>query len=145
MNSDFVETRILAAVRSLLSVRVNELLRKVEYSIPLIELGEYRGDTVVSPEIALSCGERTEKERIILLDAYTVTVTFSLPEAEESELYCYAYAAAVRTAIREDPTLGGTADRAVITAKKYTTPKSKHCADGFSVSIALRITTGVCK
>jgi hypothetical protein len=44
--------------------------------MPPIEFGNYRGGSAVVPVITLSTGERSEKERIIRLDAYTLTVTF---------------------------------------------------------------------
>ena len=71
----------------------------MELAVPAIEFGEYSGSSVVVPVIALSTCERLEKERIIRLGAYSLTVTFSVPESAESETYCYAYAAAVGKAL----------------------------------------------
>ena len=34
---DFIETRIIAAIRKLLTGRVNEVLRDYEFEIPIIE------------------------------------------------------------------------------------------------------------
>jgi hypothetical protein len=118
-----IEEKILNAVEKLLSGRVNELLGETEYPIPPIEFGNYRGGSAVAPAIALSTCERTEKERIVRLDAYTLTITFTLPELAEGERFCYASAAAVVTALGENPTLGGIVDRAVLTGKKYVPPK----------------------
>ena len=128
---DFIELRILNAVRRLLTGRVNELLREMEFSVPVIEFGGYCGSGVVVPTVELSSCERTEKERIIRLDAYALTVSFELPETPESELHCYAYASAVCKAVGEDITLGGDAERAVVAGKKYNPPK---------VTIGLRVT-----
>ena len=139
-SENLIEIRILEAIRKLLSKRVNELLAGFEYPIPLIEFCDYRGISAVIPEIALSSCERSEKERIILLDSYSVTVTFSLPESPESELYCYAYAGAVGRAIYDDPTLGGVVDRAVVTGKKYVKPKHSHCGESWKAEITLRVT-----
>jgi hypothetical protein len=139
MNS-FIEEKIIAAVRGLLTGRVNEILRDGEFPIPLIEFSDYQGDTAVVPVICLSTCERSEKERIILQDAYSLTITFSLPETRESELHCYAYAAAVGIGIREYPTLGGYADRVVVMGKKYVNPKKPYCGGGWEVEISLRIT-----
>jgi hypothetical protein len=72
--------------------RVNELLGETEYPIPSVEFGGYRGGSIVVPAIALSTCERSEKERIIRLDTYTLTITFTVPEHPAGERNCYAYA-----------------------------------------------------
>jgi hypothetical protein len=137
---NFIEQQIITAVRELLSGKVNELLGETESIIPLIEFGEYRSGSAVVPVITLASCERTEKERIIFLDAYSLTITFNLEEKPESELYCYAYSGAVSRALYDDPTLGGVADRAVITGKKYVPPKKANCGQGWELNISLRIT-----
>jgi hypothetical protein len=69
----FIEEILLNSVKKLLSGRVNELLGETEYPVPPVELGSYRGGSAVigacSPAITLSTCERSEKERIIRLDA----------------------------------------------------------------------------
>jgi hypothetical protein len=80
--------------------------------------------------ITLSTCERNEKERIIWLDAYSLTITFTASENPDSELFCYAYAAAVDKALIEDPALGSVADRAVLTGKKYVPSKRERYGDG---------------
>jgi hypothetical protein len=137
---DFIEQRILEAVRRLLSGRVNELLAELEYPIGIIEFTDYRGGSVITPVVCLTTCERTEKERIIRLDAYTLTINFSLRETLESELYCYAYTAAICKALGEDPTLGGVADRVSFTGKKYTPPKKAYGGNEWEVAITLRVT-----
>jgi hypothetical protein len=140
---DFIETRIITAIRGMLTGRVNEMLGEMECPIPIVEFGEYRGGTAVVPVIALVTCERTEKERIIRLDAYTLTISFSFLDMPESELYCYAYSGAVGRAVFDDPALGGVADRAVITGKKYQPPKKANCGQGWELTISLRITVEV--
>jgi len=137
---DFIEQQIIGAVKEMLENRVNELISELQFSIPLVEVGGYEGGSAVCPIISLATCERTEKERIIRLDTYSLTITFNLPEMPESELFCYAYSAAVGKAFSEDPTLGGVADRAVITGKKYVPPKNKNCGDSWSLVITLRLT-----
>jgi hypothetical protein len=80
------------------------------------------------------------KERIILLDAYSLTVTFYVPDTPECELFCYAYSAAVCKALGENSTLDGVADRAVVTAKKYVPPRKADCGQGWEAVISLRVT-----
>jgi hypothetical protein len=138
--SFFIEQQILNAVRGLLAGRVNELLGEGNLYIPPVEFGEYRDGSAVVPLIGLSTWERTEKERIIRLDAYSLTVTFTLPEMTDSELFCYAYAAALERALGENKTLDGVADRAVLTGKKYKPPKKPHCGEGWEVTLSLRVT-----
>ena len=137
---DFVEQQIIGAVRGLLVGRVNEILGEMELAVPAVELGEYLGGSVVVPVIVLSTCERSEKERIIRLDAYSLTIVFSVPESSESELYCYAYAAAVEKALGENPALDGAASRAVLVGKKYVAPKKLHCGEEWEVVLTLRVT-----
>jgi hypothetical protein len=144
----YVEEAIIEAVKRLLAGRVNEILADAEFPVPPVEFGGYVGRSAVVPVIVLSTCERIEKERINRLDAYTLSVTFSLPDnapfAEangvDGELSCYAYAAAVEKAIAENPVLDGVASRAVLTGKKYVPPKKPHCGDGWELVLTVRLT-----
>ncbi|MDR2741210.1 MAG: hypothetical protein LBB98_03540 [Treponema sp.] len=136
----FIEEKLLNSVKKLLSRRVNELLEETEYPLPLVEFGSYRGGSVVVPAISLSTCERSEKERIVRLDAYTLTVTFTVPEWPGGERNCYAYASSVATALRENPTLGGAASRAELTGKKYVPPKQGGTGGEWGLVLTLRIT-----
>jgi hypothetical protein len=136
----FIEEKLLNSVKKMLSGRVNELLGETEYPIPSVEFGDYRGGSVVAPVIGLSACERSEKERIIRLDAFTLTITFAVPEYPAGERNCYAYAASVATALGENPTLGGAASRAALTGKKYAPPKHPGTGEGWEVVLTLRIT-----
>jgi hypothetical protein len=142
---DFIEQQIISAVRGLLVGRVNELLGSVEYVIPLVEFSNYGGNTAIVPSIVLSTCELSEKERIIRLAAYTLTITFNVPEHPDSELHSYIYAWAVCRAIEQNTTLGGVADRAVITAKKFIPPKKADCGLGWELIITVRITVEAMK
>jgi hypothetical protein len=135
----FAEEAIMGAVHHLLSGRVNEILGEAEYPIPPVEFGNYRSGSAIAPVISLSTCERSEKERIIRLDVYTLTIAFAVPERNDSELFCYAYANAVDRALGEDPALGGVAERAVLTGKKYVEPKTPQCGDCWNVVLTLRI------
>jgi hypothetical protein len=134
----FIEEILLNSVELLLSGRVNELVEEMEYSVPPIEFGSYRGGSAVVPVIALSSCERSEKERIVRLDAYSLTITFRLPETPGNEV-C-AYADAVDRALREDPALGGAASRAILTGKKYAPPKQSGTGGEGELILTLRIT-----
>jgi hypothetical protein len=138
--NEFIEQQIITAVRGLLAGRVNELLSDLQFVIPLVEFENYASDTAVVPVISLASCERTEKERIILLDAYSLTVTFYVPETPECELFCYAYAAAVCKALQENPTLSGIVDRVTVSGKKYAPPKKPDCGQGWELVITLRVT-----
>jgi len=137
---DFIEIRIIEAVRGLLSGKVNDLLGDMQFSIPLVEFSKYEGGDVVVPVVALSCCERSEKERIIRLDAYTLSITFNVPENEDSEFFCYAYGSAVCRALELNPTLGGVADRVTVSGKKYIEPKKAGCGESWQLVITLRVT-----
>jgi hypothetical protein len=139
-NIVFIEQEIITAVHGLLTRRVNELLGTVQYAIPIVEIGNYSGGSVVVPVLALASCERSEKERIIKLDAYSLSLTFTLPEHPDSELHCYVYAWAVCRALEENATLGGVVDRAVINGKKYIQPKKLNCGQGWELILTLRLT-----
>ena len=136
----FIEEIIINSLKSLLAGRVNELLEETEYPIPPIEFGAYRGGSVVVPVISLSTCERSEKERIVRLDAYSLTITFTVPEHPEGERNCYAYASSVVTALKENPTLDGTVGRAELAGKKYVPPKQSGTGGDWETVLTLRIT-----
>jgi len=136
----FIEQRIIEAIRGLLTGRVNEILSKWEFLIPVVEFSNFANRHTVAPVITLVSCERTEKERIVRLDAYSLSISITLPETQETELYCYGYAAAVCKAIGENPTLGGVVDRATISGKKYSQPKKPGCGEDWEMVIALRVT-----
>jgi hypothetical protein len=93
----------------------------------------------VVPAIALSTCEQSEKERIIRLDAYTLTITFTVPEWPGGERNCYAYASSVATALRENPTLGGVIDRAELAEKKYIPPKQSGSGGDWEVELKIHV------
>ena len=140
MTEVFIEQQILDAIKKLLTGLVNELLGKVQYAIPIVEIGNYTGSAVVNPTVSLFSCEQSEKERIIKINAYSLTITFNVPETPDSELYCYVYAWAVCKAIEQNPTLGGVVDRAVLTRKKYIKPKKAACGQDWEISMTFRLT-----
>jgi hypothetical protein len=159
MDDLYIEEKLLNSVKKLLSGRVNELLGETEYPIPTIEFGQsgvtglspefrqgrnstafYGGGAVVVPVIGLSGCERTEKERVVRVEAYTLTIAFAVPEWPDGERNCYAYASSVATALGENPTLGGAASRAVLMGKKYVAPKTPYYGEGWTVILTLRVT-----
>jgi len=137
---EFIELQIVAAVRKLLTEKVNEIIEKWDVFLPLVEIGGYKGGTAVNAVYLLSSCERSEKERIINIDCYSLTVNFSMPETPDSELYCYAYGNAFDKALGLDKTLGGVVDCASITAVKYVPPKKIGCGQEWEVVISMRIT-----
>jgi hypothetical protein len=143
----FIEEILLNSLKKLLSGPVNELLEETEYPIPPIEFGQSGfcgGGSAIVPVITLTTCERSEKERIIRLDAYTLIITFTVPEWPGGERNCYAYASSVATALRNYPTLGGIADRTVLTGKKYALPKQSGTGGDWEVILTLRITVEEC-
>jgi hypothetical protein len=137
----FFEKILMNAVENLLSGRVNELLGETEYAIPPIEfLQSPCGDYAVKPIVSLINCERTEKERIVRLEVYTLTITFAIPESTDSERNGNAYAGAVAAALKEDPTLGGVVDQAELTGKKYVPPKHQGTGEAWEVILTLQIT-----
>jgi hypothetical protein len=137
--SYLIEEKIINAVTALLAGRVNELLEDMEYPIPLIEFSDLIGGGSVVPEIRLSECERSEKDRIVRMDAYSLTVSFSVPDPD-GERNSYAYASAVGLAVGEDPCMGGITDRITLTGKKYVKPKTPHSGESWGVVLSFRIT-----
>src|SRR5215469_12324656 len=137
---EFIEQQIIDAIKKLLTVRVNEIMQNWELLIPVIEFGKIGSNYTVAPVISLTNCERTEKERIIRLDAYSLTITLTVREHEDSELYCYGYSYAFWKALGENVTLGGIVDRAVITGKKYVQPKKPNCGQDWELVLSLRVT-----
>jgi hypothetical protein len=135
----FIEESIVNAVKNLLLRRVNELLGEMDCPVPSVEFGDYRGGSVVVPVVSLAGCERSEKERIIRVDVYSVTVVFVVPESGDVERYCYAYAAVVDRALRDDPALGGVADRAVVSGKKYVPPKCPGTGGDWKLVLSVRV------
>ncbi|MDR0584490.1 MAG: hypothetical protein LBG57_09110 [Treponema sp.] len=123
-NDFFIEEEIEGALFRLLDEPVNYFLREMELKAPPLDVCGKPGGEAIYPDVFLSECERTEKERIIRIDAYSVSVTFPVPDSEEADVYCFACAAAFEKALDANPTLGGMANRAVLTGKKYTRPKS---------------------
>jgi hypothetical protein len=136
----FMEESINNAVKSLLAGRVNEILGEAEFLIPPIEFTHKPngGYYAITPELGISACERSEKDRIVLLDAYKVTIAFTMPESY-GERNGYAYAGAVDRALREDPTLGGLADYALLVKKDYRGPKHPGIGEPWVVVLTLRI------
>jgi len=135
-----IQEVIIGAVKGLLSGRVNEILLDDEFEVPIVEFGNYQDGGSISPMIALSSCEKSEKERIIRQDAYLLTITFLLPDKFQMVNQCYAYCAAVCRALKENPTLGGVVDRAVIVGEKYVPPKCVNCGQNWEVVLTLRVT-----
>jgi len=138
--SDFIELQIIEAVKKLLTINVNEIIEKWKVFIPLVEISNYKGGSAINAVYLLSSCERTEKERIINIDCFSLTVHFSVPENPDSELYCYAYGNAFDKALSLDKTLGGIVECATITSTKYIPPKKPNCGMEWELIISLRIT-----
>jgi len=134
----FIEQQIIEAVRMLLTEQVNKILSDWELLTPIIEFSKY--SKAINPVVTIASCETTEKERIIRLDAYTLTISFNVFDSEDSEIFCYGYAHAINRAINENSTLGGVVDRAVVTNRKYTPPKVANCGMDWENVITLRVT-----
>jgi hypothetical protein len=136
----FIEEIIINSLKSLLAGRVNELLGEAEFLIPPIEFTHKLngGYYSITPELAIATCERNEKDRVVLLDAYKVTITFTCPE-QNGERNGYAYAGAVDRALREDSTLGGTADYALLVKKEYKAPKRPGTGEGWEVELKIHV------
>jgi hypothetical protein len=136
----FIEQLIIAAIRLLLIEQVNKILNTLQFSIPQIEFSEHCGNSTIVPLFELTTCERTDKERILQIDTYSLIIRIVIPDAQETELHCYAYAAAIDKAIKKNPKLDGVANRVTISNKKYYPPKQRNCGGNWETVITLRIT-----
>jgi hypothetical protein len=114
------EEMLLEMTAELLSGGVNFYLNELDETVPLFEIEKCRslGGYGVKADIDISECELSDKERIIKLQAYTLTITFCVKGFEHKRLL-YIYAYAIEKAIADDPTFGGVADRVAVTHKKY--------------------------
>jgi len=135
-----IEEAITGAIKELLTGRVNEVLNNWQFMFGIFEESEFKSNTTVVPVVKLSGCERSEKERIICIDAYSLTISLSIPENADSEFFCYGYSSAISKVIKENPTLGGIVNRVTITDTKYIPPKVAHCGMEWQVIIYLRVT-----
>jgi hypothetical protein len=141
LTSDFfIEEEIDGCLLRLLDEPVNDFLQEMELKAPPLDVCGKPGGDAVYPDVFLSECERTEKERIIRADAYSVSITFPVPDSEEAGVYCYAYAAAFEKALDANPTLGGMVNRAVLTGKKYIRPKKPGCGEEWKLVLSVRVT-----
>ena len=136
----FIEEAIIEAVKKLLSETVNRYFEKLEYQLSMIEFNNYANRYFITPTITITGCEQTEKERVIKLNVFSLTITCNIPEMPESGLYSFAYLAGIRKAVMENPTLNGVVDRAVLTSEKIIQPKVHGCGQEWQVIINLRVT-----
>jgi hypothetical protein len=129
------EEMLLEMTAELLSGGVNFYLNELDETVPLFEIdGQHKlGAYGVKPDIDISDCELSEKERVIRLQAYTLTITFCVKSFEHKRLL-YIYAYAIEKAIACDPTFGGVADRVALIHKKY----SKRDAGMWEIAISVR-------
>jgi hypothetical protein len=63
-----------------------------------------------------------------------------VPDNEEADVYCYAYAAAFEKALDANPALvGDMVNRAILTGKKYTRPKKPNCGEEWKLVLSVRV------
>ena len=136
----FIESAIIEAVKKLLTGPMNELFGTLDSFIPSIEFSKYSGSGVVIPKITINACEQTEKERLILLNAYSLSITFNLPDLPDGELYTFVYCCAADKVFRENPTLYGTVNRIALTRSDIIPPKLRSCGDDWRVVLTLRVT-----
>ena len=128
-----IEEKIEGAVWVLLLDGVNDFLGSIDDDVPLVErnTGGFAARRSPRAVVEFAAAERTEKERIVRLDAYTVKVLFDAPES-----FCYRYAYALDKAVEANSTLGGLAERVLFEKRTY----KKTPNGGFEAVFTLRIT-----
>ena len=130
-NNYFIEQKIIRAVQELLTGKVNEFLMKSQFTVPLIEFGDFSlYEYAVSPAIFLSACEQTEQEKII----------FTFHKTRQSELYFNAYSRAIRKAVNDNPALSDAAKSAEITESNYIPPETSCDSESWDLIVTLRVT-----
>ena len=145
MNGDrvlTVEEMIVNGVKRLLVKDVNKLLEGLDFHVPCFEFGNHGGREAVVPGVALSSCERTEKERVVFVDAYAVEITVPVEDIWgcDGERLVFSYGAAIDGAVRLNGSLDGTVSRVVITGKEFIPPKKPRCGDCWVLVMRLRVT-----
>jgi hypothetical protein len=92
--------------------------------------------------LRLESGEKTEKDRIVGLDVYVLSIIFYSPECE-GEMISYAFGAAIEKALEDDPTMGGAADKAVLTTKSYKEPAHRGAGGDWEAVFKIRLSVEV--
>jgi hypothetical protein len=111
-----VEERIIGAVWGLLLGGVNEVLAEIDDFVPPVERpGAGLAARPARCAVEIAAVERTEKERIVRLDACRVKIMITAFESD-----CYRYAYALEKAIDRDFTLGGVVENVLFEKKVYT-------------------------
>lgn len=136
-----IEEQILEMTERLLTSAVNFYLSEMEEFVPFVELASSGklGVYGVCPHIELSEAARTDKDRIVRADAYKLTITFVMnSQNNKRDVYCYA--AALESAINDDPTFGSVADRVEFSHRKYTgmSETSGECSAVFTLRVTVR-------
>jgi hypothetical protein len=108
-----IEEKIEGAVWVLLLSGVNDFLEGIDDDVPALE-GPGFGSRSPGAVVEFAAAERTEKERIVRMDAYTVKITINAAAS-----FCYRYAYALDKAIEADWTLGGLAERIQFEKRVY--------------------------
>jgi len=137
-----MEGAVLNAVRRLLVDDVNKLLEGLSFHVPLFEFGNHSGREVAVPGVSLSWCGRTEKERVVFVNAYAVEVTVPVEDLREwdGETLMFAYGAAIDTAISLNKSLGGIVDNVLVTKRDYVQPTRRYCGDCWILALKLRVT-----
>jgi hypothetical protein len=146
MEEEMIENRILThekaitvAVKRLLRVEANKLLEEIEYPIPIIGFRRStRGDVAIPGIVIFPC-ERTEKESIMNLLAYTVIIAIPVQDTDDSILHTFMYYAAVTKAFSDNNTLGRCVESGVIIEERIIPPKKLHNDEDWKVIITLRL------
>jgi hypothetical protein len=127
-----IEEKILGGVLELLLTGVNGVLAEIDDDVPPVERPGAARPCRCAVELAAA--ERTEKERIVRLDAYAVKVTFYGSEAD-----CYRYGYALNKAVEADWTLGALAESVCFERKVYKKTAGGVKADGCEAVFSLKI------
>ena len=136
------EKKVKSAVKGLLVDDVNKLLEELSFHVPTLEFGTHSGREVIIPNVSLTACEQSEKERIVFVNAYAVEISLPVDDLRDwdGELLAFAFGAAIRRAVRLNPSLGGLVDRTIITNMDYVEPKRRFCGDHWIVAARLRVT-----
>ena len=136
------EKKISGAIRKLLVDDANKLLEGLSFHVPTLEFGTHSGREVIVPHVSLSACERSEKERIVFVNAYAVEIGVPVDDLRDwdGELLMFTYGAAIERAVRLNGSLGGIVDRVVITKKEYVEPRRRYCGDCWILAVRLRVT-----
>jgi len=133
-----IEEMIIDAVWDFLKGKVNQMIvtEVTATQLPVIWNTKKKGTVV--PVVTVRTCKGTKKEKDINLDAYSVKISFTIPEGPLTELHCYYYGYAICVALIKDFTLNGNVLFMGVNENNFISTSKIACDEDREFTIRLR-------